>query len=154
MADLLVTDLPGLGRNEQRIGMIEFKGAMRTGNRIHRHRQTIQLEAALRVLWRFYDGCGAPLPEVKQLIGEEIERCLTGGPRGKERLQRHVHLLLRARDLHQFAMDSKDLTPLKITVFEHLLFHRTAASRWSAIREVLAGGIDALCESPWLENSQ
>ncbi len=129
--------------------MIEFKGAMRIGNRIHRHRQTIQLEAALRVLMRFYDGCGAPLPEVKQLIGDEIERCLTGVPGGKERLQSHVRLLLRARDLHQYAMEPKDLTPLKMTVFEHLLFHRTAASRWAAVREVLAGGIDALCESPW-----
>ena len=53
--------------------MIEFKGAMRIGNRIQRHRQAIQLEPALRVLLRFYDGCGAPLPEVNPLIGEEIE---------------------------------------------------------------------------------
>ena len=129
--------------------MIEFKSAMRIGNRIQRHRQAIQLEPALRVLLRFYDGCGAPLPEVNQLIGEEIEGCLTGSPRGKERLQSHLHLLLRARDLHRFAMEPKALTPLKMTVFEHLLFHRTAASRWAAIREVLAGGMDALCESPW-----
>ena len=129
--------------------MIEFKGARGVGNRIQRHRQAIQLEPALRVLLRFYDGCGAPLPEVNQLIGEEIEGCLTGAPRGKERLQSHLHLLLRARDLHRFAMEPKALTPLKMTVFEHLLFHRTAASRWAAIREVLAGGMDALCESPW-----
>ena len=129
--------------------MIELKSATRIGNRIHRHRQTIQLVAALRVLLRFYDGCGAPLPEVKQLIGEEIEQCLTEGPGGKERLQSHVHLLLRARDLHQYAMEPKALTPLKMTVFEHLLFHRSAASRWAAVREVLAGAMDVLCESPW-----
>lgn len=134
---------------ESDYNMIDFKTTTRLGAHVIRQHRIIHLETALSTLLRMYDRCGGPLPEVSGLIEGEIERSLNERKVGRERVQSHLQHLLRARDIHRYAMSPPELTPLKVAILEHLLFHRDPAGRWASIREFLAGRMEMLCESPW-----
>ena len=129
--------------------MIVCTGITKRGAGLNRHRFSIQLEPALMELVKLYDRFGGPLPQVSQTIEEQIERCLGEAGPGRERVQSHLHVLLRARDLNRYAAEHPPLAPLKVSIYEHLLFHRSTETRWASIREALLAGLDLLCKAPW-----
>ena len=101
--------------------MIVCSGVSKQGPRVERYRRSVALEAALLELMRCYDRLGAAAPEGAGQLAASIARCLGARAAGRERVQAHVQVLLRARDLHHFIAAPAELVPLKLRLCEHLL---------------------------------
>ncbi|MEE8554575.1 MAG: hypothetical protein V3T00_01850 [bacterium] len=128
--------------------MYLIKGSVQQDDGIRHYRYTIHLERSLVELFKIYEEVGGPAPHVAALMDARIERCLADTRSPRPVVQSHLHALRRAKDLHQYATSEEELVPVKVSLLEHVLFHRSPEARWAAIRELLQERLDLICETP------
>ncbi|MDH4224239.1 MAG: hypothetical protein OEW12_01165 [Deltaproteobacteria bacterium] len=128
--------------------MFLFKGSSRDGQIVKRYSRALRLGDSLSQLFSLYDSTGGPNEEAEKMIAHLVDNCLVEPSSTREMAQSRMHTLLRARDIHRYLMEEEDLLPVKIRLFEHLLFHDSPLDRWVKIRELLIQYMDLICRSP------